>query len=40
MRGKMLDRLASLIEEQIDEFAALEALDVGMFWCFLFLKYL
>ena len=31
----MLDKLASLIEEQIDEFAALEALDVGMFWCFL-----
>ena len=31
----MLSKLADLIEEHIDEFAALEALDVGMFDCFL-----
>lgn len=29
MRGKLLNNLANLIEAQIDEFAALEALDVG-----------
>ena len=34
-RGKLLNKLADLIEEHIDEFAALEALDVGMFNCFL-----
>lgn len=27
----MLNKLADLIEEETDEFAALEALDVGMF---------
>lgn len=31
----MLNKLADLIEEQIDEFAALEALDVGTVRCFL-----
>ena len=30
VRGKLLYKLADLIEEHIDEFAALEALDVGM----------
>jgi aldehyde dehydrogenase (NAD+) len=31
VRGKLLHKLANLIEEHIDEFTALEALDVGMF---------
>ena len=30
VRGRLLYKLADLIEEHIDEFAALEALDVGM----------
>jgi acyl-CoA reductase-like NAD-dependent aldehyde dehydrogenase len=29
VRGKLLNKLADLIEANIDEFAALEALDVG-----------
>jgi len=33
----MLYKLANLIEEQIDAFAALEALDVGMFRCLVFI---
>jgi len=32
VRGKLLSKLADLIEEQKDEFAALEALDVGKIW--------
>ena len=35
MRGKLLNKLANLIEEKTDEFAALEALNVGMFTSFL-----
>jgi acyl-CoA reductase-like NAD-dependent aldehyde dehydrogenase len=30
-RGKLMNKLADLIERNIDEFAALEALDVGKF---------
>jgi aldehyde dehydrogenase (NAD+) len=32
VRGKLLSKLADLIEQQIDEFAALEALNVGKIW--------
>ncbi len=31
-RGRMLSKLADLIEKNADEFAALEALNVGMYW--------
>jgi len=32
VRGKLINKLADLIEERTDEFAALEALDVGKIW--------
>ena len=39
VRGKLLNKLADLIEKHKDEFAALEALDVGKFDCFPVDKY-
>ena len=33
VRGKLLNKLADLIEKHADEFAALESLDVGKFDC-------
>jgi aldehyde dehydrogenase (NAD+) len=35
MRGKLINKLADLLEANIDEFTALESLDVGGYPCHL-----